>query len=211
MKPIMKRYKQERHNSNNYNEMIKKITKITLILFICLDAFLLYKAINSYMKISTFEKKTAWVKYCDYYKGGARWNHSKELRLKLGDEKEVTQLEKMATSISGKPDIIISIGRLSIRSFPTIEFKDKITYNLMKDSLFKEPKVIGLSSSKEPMSKFQLFLDIYQHYVNSYIFFLPFIICFLLDITLKKIFKVEDKDAYLMKAIMYRVPLFIIL
>ena len=81
----------------------------------------------------------------------------------------------------------------------------------MKDSLFKEPKVIGLSSSKEPMSKFQLFLDIYQHYVNSYIFFLPFIICFLLDITLKKIFKVEDKDAYLMKAIMYRVPLFIIL
>jgi hypothetical protein len=211
MKPIMKRYKQERHNSNNYNEMIKKITKITLILFICLDAFLLYKAINSYMKISTFEKKTAWVKYCDYYKGGARWNHSKELRLKLGDEKEVTQLEKMATSISGKPDIIISIGRLSIRSFPTIEFKDKITYYLMKDSLFKEPKVIGLSSSKEPMSKFQLFLDIYQHYVNSYIFFLPFIICFLLDITLKKIFKVEDKDAYLMKAIMYRVPLFIIL
>jgi hypothetical protein len=211
MKPIMKRYKQERHNSNNYNEMIKKITKITLILFICLDAFLLYKAINSYMKISTFEKKTAWVKYCDYYKGGARWNHSKELRLKLGDEKEVTQLEKMATSISGKPDIIISIGRLSIRSFPTIEFKDKITYYLMKDSLFKEPKVIGLSSSKEPMSKFQLFLDIYQHYVNSYIFFLPFIICFLLDITLKKIFKVEDKDAYLMKVIMYRVPLFIIL
>jgi len=191
--------------------MIKKITKITLILFICLDTFLLYKAINSYMKISTFEKKTAWVKYCDYYKGGARWNHSKELRLKLGDEKEVTQLEKMATSISGKPDIKISIGRLSIRSFPTIEFKDKITYYLMKDSLFKEPKVIGLSSSKEPMSKFQLFLDIYQHYVNSYIFFLPFLICFLLDITLKKIFKVEDKDAYLMKAIMYRVPLFIIL
>lgn len=211
MKPIMKRYKQERHNSNNYNEMIKKITKITLILFICLDAFLLYKAINSYMKINSFEKKTAWVKYSDYYKGGARWNHSKELRLKLGGEKEVTELEKMATSISGKPDIIISIGRLSIRSFPKIEFKDEITYYLMKDSLFKEPKVIGLSSSKEPMSKFQLFLDIYQHYVNSYIFLLPFFICFLLHITLKKIFKVEDKDAYLMKAIMYRVPLFIIL
>lgn len=191
--------------------MIKKITKITLILFICLDAFLLYKAINSYMKISTFEKKTAWVKYCDYYKGGARWNHSKELRLKLGDEKEVTQLEKMATSISGKPDIIISIGRLSIRSFPTIEFKDKITYYLMKDSFFSNPKIIGLSTSKEPMSKFQLFLDIYHYYMKSYLFLLPFLIYFLLHIILKKVFKVEDKDTYLMKAIMYRVPLFIIL
>ena len=191
--------------------MIKKITKITLILFICLDAFLLYKAINSYMKISTFEKKTAWVKYCDYYKGGARWNHSKELRLKLGDEKEVTQLEKMAISISGKPDIIISIGRLSIRSFPTIEFKDKITYYLMKDSFFSNPKIIGLSTSKEPMSKFQLFLDIYHYYMKSYLFLLPFLIYFLLHIILKKVFKVEDKDTYLMKVIMYRVPLFIIL
>lgn len=191
--------------------MIKKITKTMLILFICLDVFLLYKTINSYMKVNTFEKKTAWVKYSDYHRGRARWSHSKVLKLKLGDEKEVSQLKKMSTSAVGKPDVEVSVGTLSIRNLPKIEFKDKITYYLMKDSFFSNPKIIGLSTSKEPMSKFQLFLDIYHYYMKSYLFLLPFLIYFLLHIILKKVFKVEDKDTYLMKAIMYRIPFFFIL
>ena len=47
--------------------MIKKITKITLILFICLDVFIIYKVIYTYVNIENQKKKSTWVKISSYY------------------------------------------------------------------------------------------------------------------------------------------------
>ena len=200
MKPIMKRYKQERHNSNNYNEMIKKITNIGLVIFLCIDAFLFYKAVISYKKIDTFEKKTAWVKSFRYHS----YRNSKELEIVLGREKEVKELKEMAY-LKNNPDIKIAVHRwLSIKKLPQIEFKDEITYYLMKDSFFSEPKIIGVSRSKEPMSNLQLFLDIYQYYVNT-IFWIPFIVTAVLYLLMKKFFKKECEEYHFGKMLIYKV------
>ena len=47
--------------------MIKKIAKFTLILFICIDVFIIYKVIYTYVNIENQKKESTWVKISSYY------------------------------------------------------------------------------------------------------------------------------------------------
>ena len=82
MKPIMKRYKQERHNSNNYDKMKKYIVYLVVFILFSVDGYFIYKSINSFRKINTFKKETALVVETKYAKHGKR-GRTYYLKMKL--------------------------------------------------------------------------------------------------------------------------------
>lgn len=165
--------------------MIKKIAKFTLILFICIDVFIIYKVIYTYVNIENQKKESTWVKISSYYHRKNK-GFNKYLDLAIGSKSDLDIEETIHSHKNRKYDFLLEKQYHSFRSFPNIRDRDSISYYILDDTFFdydftfrEKPRVVGISTIREVRSNFQLFLDIAHYYVHSALFYLPYVIIFL--------------------------------
>ena len=147
--------------------MIKKITKVTLILFICIDVFIMYKVIYTYVNIENQKKKSTWVKISSYYHRKNK-GFNKYLDLVIGSKSDLDIEETIHSHKNRKYDFLLEKQYHSFRTFFDYDFTFR-----------EKPRVVGISTIREVRSNFQLFLDIAHYYVHSALFYLPYVIIFL--------------------------------
>lgn len=169
--------------------MKKYIVGLWLSIFICLDIFLVCRAIFSFKNIETFEKKIAWVE--SKYKHRKRKGYTTTLVVYLSSKPIETNnlIENINDTIE------VKVNRYSFRKLPKVRRFDKVSYYIMKDPLFNKEKAIGLSSDRQPQSSFQLFLDILDYYTTTMFYYTP-IIVIILRYLLNKIFFKREENKY---------------
>ena len=141
--------------------MIKKIAKFTLILFICIDVFIIYKVIYTYVNIENQKKETTWVKISSYYHRKNK-GFNKYLDLAIGSKSDLDIEETIHSHKNRKYDFLLEKQYHSFRSFSNIRDRDSISYYILDDTFFdydftfrEKPRVVGISTIREDRSNFQ--------------------------------------------------------
>lgn len=159
---------------------LKKYLIYTLtILFFLPTLRVFYLASKDFWNLSSFKKKTAWVK-CFQYSNKL----SRKLSLHLGTEQEALQM-KNHFSCTTPPDVEMGADYLSLHTLPEVKFREKVSYYKLPNG-----KVVGLESEKKPRTDLQLFLDLLD--ANSFSLYpVFFILNALLFIYYEQIFKTK--------------------
>ena len=199
---------------------MKKLLPYLIAIIFCLpNLFILYKTFDVLDNIDSLPKKTSWVKGCRYWGRKKRdliyptSTKKRNLDIYMASEQEVKQMKE--PSREGKADIYLRVNKFSFIDLPEIKFRDKITYYELEDdfvyktSFSSEPKIIGVATEGNSVSRYHLFVEIMDFYQNL-AYFAIFVINLLVGKYYEKIFKTEKGLSLIFVPILFYIIIFII-
>ena len=188
---------------------MKKLLPYLIAIIFCLpNVFVLYKTFDVLNNIDSLPKKTGWVKGCHY-----RGKRKRNLDIYLASEQEVKQMKE--PSREGEADIYLRVKKFSFIDLPEIKFRDKITYYEIEDdfvykmSFSNKPKIIGVATEGNSVSRYHLFVEIMDFY-QTLAYFAIFVLNLLVAKYYEKNFKTEKGLSLIFVPILFYIIIFII-